>query len=274
MGLFDKRRPEQEQEAPAETWQADRARVASFLYRARTFNGTGPEDPTLTVKLKPDERAPWLPPAPSSWNRGGFPLSGRGTREASGSGWRHGPDNYQVTRPTQALHRSTRETSHSRTSGSCSPVHTRLWTGNTPICSASSTSTTHLGPPSAFRAGTVHRDSATTKGRQRRSASPSCWALPASTMRSTRCSPTFRNSWTTSIAHTRLWSPLLPLLPPLRLKHPRKPGRVRRQPGSALRALRPVYQHSHLRPPGLRQTLSLRRRQRPRAPVLRNRQRG
>ena len=57
MGLFDKRRPEQEQEAPAETWQADRARVASFLYRARTFNGTGPEDPTLTVKLKPDERA-------------------------------------------------------------------------------------------------------------------------------------------------------------------------------------------------------------------------
>ncbi len=57
MGLFDKRRPQQEQETPQVDWQAERARVASFLYRARTFNGTGPEDPTLTVKLKSDERA-------------------------------------------------------------------------------------------------------------------------------------------------------------------------------------------------------------------------
>ncbi len=57
MGLFDKRRPQEEQETPQADWQADRARVASFLYRARTFNGTGPEDPTLTVALKPGERA-------------------------------------------------------------------------------------------------------------------------------------------------------------------------------------------------------------------------
>ena len=57
MGLFDKRRPQQEHEAPQADWQADRARVASFLYRARTFTGTGPEDPTLTIKLKPEERA-------------------------------------------------------------------------------------------------------------------------------------------------------------------------------------------------------------------------
>ncbi len=57
MGLFDKRRPEHEQQTPQADWQAERARVASFLYRARTFNGTGPEDPTLTVKLKPGERA-------------------------------------------------------------------------------------------------------------------------------------------------------------------------------------------------------------------------
>ena len=83
MGLFDKRRPEQEQAAPAETWQADRARVASFLYRARTFNGTGPEDPTLTVNLKPGERAllvatgtflvePRRVPAHWTGDRGGF----------------------------------------------------------------------------------------------------------------------------------------------------------------------------------------------------------
>ncbi|MGO9341054.1 MAG: DUF2510 domain-containing protein [Acidimicrobiales bacterium] len=57
MGLFDKRRPEHQQETPQADWQADRARVASFLYRARTFNGTGPEDPTLTIKLRPEERA-------------------------------------------------------------------------------------------------------------------------------------------------------------------------------------------------------------------------
>ena len=56
MGLFDKRRPQQEQ-MPGPTWEADRARIASFLYRARTFNGTGPEDPTLAVTLRPGERA-------------------------------------------------------------------------------------------------------------------------------------------------------------------------------------------------------------------------
>ena len=31
--------------------------MASFLFRARTFAGTGPEDPTLRVHLRPDERA-------------------------------------------------------------------------------------------------------------------------------------------------------------------------------------------------------------------------
>jgi hypothetical protein len=92
MGLFDKRRPQEEQETVQADWQADRARVASFLYRARTFNGTGPEDPTLTVKLKPGERAllvatgtflvePRRVPARWSGQKGGFtfrvsPLAG------------------------------------------------------------------------------------------------------------------------------------------------------------------------------------------------------
>jgi hypothetical protein len=83
MGLFDKRRPQEEQETVQADWQADRARVASFLYRARTFNGTGPEDPTLTVTLKPGERAllvatgtflvePRRVPARWSGEKGGF----------------------------------------------------------------------------------------------------------------------------------------------------------------------------------------------------------
>jgi hypothetical protein len=56
MGLFDKQKPVQD-EAQQAAWLADRARIASFLYRARTFNGTGPEDPTLTVGLRSGERA-------------------------------------------------------------------------------------------------------------------------------------------------------------------------------------------------------------------------
>jgi hypothetical protein len=83
MGLFDKRRPQEEQETAQADWQADRARVASFLYRARTFNGTGPEDPTLTIKLKSGERAllvatgtflvePRRVPARWSGEKGGF----------------------------------------------------------------------------------------------------------------------------------------------------------------------------------------------------------
>jgi hypothetical protein len=55
MGLFDRSKPQQE--TPQASWEAQRARAASFVYRARTFNGTGPEDPTLTVKLRPEERA-------------------------------------------------------------------------------------------------------------------------------------------------------------------------------------------------------------------------
>jgi Protein of unknown function (DUF2510) len=55
MGLFDKQKPVQDETEA--TSLADRARIASFLYRARTFNGTGPEDPTLTITLRPGERA-------------------------------------------------------------------------------------------------------------------------------------------------------------------------------------------------------------------------
>jgi hypothetical protein len=54
--LFDRGKPEDEQASQAD-WLAERARVASFLFRARTFAGTGPEDPTLKIKLRPDERA-------------------------------------------------------------------------------------------------------------------------------------------------------------------------------------------------------------------------
>jgi hypothetical protein len=56
MGLFDRSKPEEDQDPQAD-WLAERARVANFLYRARNFAGTGPEDPTLAVKLRPDERA-------------------------------------------------------------------------------------------------------------------------------------------------------------------------------------------------------------------------
>jgi len=56
MGLFDKQKPVQD-DTQQETWLADRARIASFLYRARTFNGTGSEDPTLTITLRNGERA-------------------------------------------------------------------------------------------------------------------------------------------------------------------------------------------------------------------------
>ena len=56
MGLFDKQKPVQEDTQQA-AWLADRARIASFLYRARTFNGTGSEDPTLTIALRNGERA-------------------------------------------------------------------------------------------------------------------------------------------------------------------------------------------------------------------------
>jgi Protein of unknown function (DUF2510) len=58
MGLFDRGKPEEvEQQQANVNWDAERARVASFVYRARNFTGTGPEDPTLTVTLRPDERA-------------------------------------------------------------------------------------------------------------------------------------------------------------------------------------------------------------------------
>jgi Protein of unknown function (DUF2510) len=58
MGLFDRSKPDQQQQQPAHVdWDAERARIASFLYRARNFTGTGPEDPTLTVSLRPEERA-------------------------------------------------------------------------------------------------------------------------------------------------------------------------------------------------------------------------
>jgi Protein of unknown function (DUF2510) len=56
MGLFDKRK-DQTDEMTNPAWEADRARIASFLYRARTFNGTGPEDPTLKISLRDGERA-------------------------------------------------------------------------------------------------------------------------------------------------------------------------------------------------------------------------
>ncbi len=56
MGLFDRGKPEEDQDSQAD-WLAERARIANFLYRARTFGGTGPEDPTLAVQLRPDERA-------------------------------------------------------------------------------------------------------------------------------------------------------------------------------------------------------------------------
>lgn len=56
MGLFDRRKPEQH-EAPPSSWEAERARAESYLDRARNFTGSGPEDPTLTIRLKPNERA-------------------------------------------------------------------------------------------------------------------------------------------------------------------------------------------------------------------------
>jgi hypothetical protein len=56
MGLFDKQKPPQT-ETDQGALQADRSRIASFLNRARTFNGTGPEDPTLKISLRTGERA-------------------------------------------------------------------------------------------------------------------------------------------------------------------------------------------------------------------------
>jgi hypothetical protein len=56
MGLFEKRKL-QDQVAQQPASDAERSKVASFLQRAQSFTGTGPEDPTLTIRLRPGERA-------------------------------------------------------------------------------------------------------------------------------------------------------------------------------------------------------------------------